>query len=483
MHEPQEGKDMDRRDTVRERFEALEQQTEPLQYETQALKAHTYTVERQLRWWRLLWGVAALGFALLAVPRLVQAKTFSCGAGDVSCLIDAIHEANANGEANTIRLAAGTYTLTAVDNDTEGPNGLPSVTSTLTLQGAGADTTVIERASSTTLFRLLHVATTGELTLEGLTVSGGNVGFSDFGGGLFNRGVLALEHTTVSHNVADGGGGLFNGGGVVTIARSTIRENDAGHPGGGIYVEGGVVTILRSTLADNFADGGGALLLSFFGSPSTVVITESAIVDNRSFVQEGGGLAVGSRGVLVATNTTIARNSGGADPGGGVASFGTSILTNCTVTENSVNGFGGGVSGAVALQNTIVALNTGFGGESADCLGPVTSLGNNLIGDPIGFFARCTITLQPTDRTGDPGLATFRDNGRPGNGHFPLLKTSQAIDAGNKAECPRTDQLGRLRLGPCDIGAIEFRHRDNRQHDEEDEHHDKDLAAAAPASQ
>jgi hypothetical protein len=106
-------------------------------------------------------------------------------------------------------------------------------------------------------------------------------------------------------------------------------------------------------------------------------------------------------------------------------------------------------------------------------------LGTNLIGDPTG----CPITLQASDLTGDPGLAPYRDNGRPGNGHFPLLKTSQARDAGNKAECPRTDQLGRLRLGPCDIGAIEFRHRDNRQHDEKEEHHDKDLAAAAPASQ
>jgi hypothetical protein len=79
----------------------------------------------------------------------------------------------------------------------------------------------------------------------------------------------------------------------VTIARRTIRENDALHPGGGIHVEGGVVTILRSTLADNFADGGGALALGVFEflseAPSTVVITESAVVDNESFVPGGVG--------------------------------------------------------------------------------------------------------------------------------------------------------------------------------------------------
>jgi hypothetical protein len=431
---------------------------------------------------------------LLGSWQMGHAAEFTCPAGDsgVTCLIAAIHEANANGEANTIRLKAGTYTLTVVDNTTDGPNGLPSVTSTLTIQGAGAEATSLERAPGAPGFRLLHVAATGGLTLEGLTVRGGNVGISGSGGGLFNRGVLALEHTTVRHNAADGGGGLFSSGGVVTIARSTIRENDAVHPGGGIYVEGGVVTILRSTLADNFADGGGALALGLFSffveSPSTVVITESAIVDNESFVQSGGGLVAGSNGVLVVTNTTIARNrirGGFAGSATGVESFGLSILTNCTVTENSGPfDVTGAVGGAVALQNTLVALNTGLGGRSADCIGPVTSLGNNLIGDPIGLidifpdFALCSITLQPTDRTGDPGLATYRDNGRPGNGHFPLLKTSQAIDAGNKAECPRTDQLGRLRLGPCDIGAIEFRQRDNRQDDEK-----QDLAAAIPASQ
>jgi len=44
----------------------------------------------------------------------------------------------------------------------------------------------------------------------------------------------------------------------------------------------------------------------------------------------------------------------------------------------------------------------------------------------------------------------------PGHGHFPLLEGSPAIDAGNDAFCPSTDQLGQPRVGVCDIGAIEF---------------------------
>jgi hypothetical protein len=81
------------------------------------------------------------------------------------------------------------------------------------------------------------------------------------------------------------------------------------------------------------------------------------------------------------------------------------------------------------------------------------ALGTNLVGNPTG----CTITLQPTDLTGDPGLGEFIDDGTPGNGHFPLVSGSPAIDAGNEdATCPRTDQLGQPRVGRCDIGAIEF---------------------------
>jgi hypothetical protein len=97
-------------------------------------------------------------FCVLALPPLGQAAVFQCGAGDVACLIAAINDANVNGEENTITLAAGTYTLTAVDNDTDGPNGLPSITSMLTIRGVEAEATIIERVGSAPDFRLMHVA-------------------------------------------------------------------------------------------------------------------------------------------------------------------------------------------------------------------------------------------------------------------------------------------------------------------------------------
>ena len=149
--------------------------------------------------------------------------------------------------------------------------------------------------------------------------------------------------------------------------------------------------------------------------------------------------------------------------------------TNSTLADNHAasfalgdRGIGGGIIAAegatVKLLNTILARNTvGSGGVGPDCDGPVTSLGNNIVGDASG----CTITLLPSDLTGDPGLDAFTDNGTPGNGHFPLLPTSQAIDTGNDAVCPRRDQLGQRRINIrrvgtsiCDIGAIEFHPHD-----------------------
>src|SRR5437867_12528855 len=108
--------------------------------------------------------VAGLVVAL-GIARPVSAALFICASGDVACLIAAINTANANGESNLIRLGAGAFTLTAVNNDTDGSNGLPSVTSPLTIGGFGAGNTIIERAATAPLFRVFHVGQSGLLNL------------------------------------------------------------------------------------------------------------------------------------------------------------------------------------------------------------------------------------------------------------------------------------------------------------------------------
>jgi hypothetical protein len=130
----------------------------------------------------------------------------------------------------------------------------------------------------------------------------------------------------------------------------------------------------------------------------------------------------------------------------------TSIVTliNNTLADNTAVS-GGGLAnfddhgGMVSMQNTLLARKWSQIGVEAgsDCFGPITSLGTNLVGDITG----CIIALQPADLTGDPGLASFADDGLPGHGHVPLLGTGQATNAGSNEVCPETDQLGQRRVG------------------------------------
>ncbi len=148
-------------------------------------------------------------------------------------------------KSNTIRLEAGTYTLTAFDNDNlagDGANGLPSVTGPLTIRGRAAAATIIERAGTAPLFRLFHIAVTGSLQLEDLTVRGGSsASTAPFrGGGILNHGRLIMADCLLTENSVDhgaalprlGGGGFFSDG-VAVIERSSITLNVASGDGAG----------------------------------------------------------------------------------------------------------------------------------------------------------------------------------------------------------------------------------------------------------
>lgn len=100
--------------------------------------------------------------------------TLTVAAGDTAGLISAIEAANAIPDPDTICLAAGsTYTLTAAHNTQSGANGLPPITTDITIVGNGA---TITRDPAAPPFRLLLVTATGALTLEDVTLAGGLAG-------------------------------------------------------------------------------------------------------------------------------------------------------------------------------------------------------------------------------------------------------------------------------------------------------------------
>src|SRR5262245_16366965 len=139
-------------------------------------------------------------------------------------LIEAIVNANndaathadcpAGSGADTIVLPANAnLILSAVDNNSYlGPAGLPKITSQITIEGNGA---TIAREGNAPAFRLMSVASIGNLTLENMTLSGGS-------GGVVNFGILIIKKSTISGNTGGSGGGVSNWYGALTIENSTI---------------------------------------------------------------------------------------------------------------------------------------------------------------------------------------------------------------------------------------------------------------------
>ena len=401
--------------------------------------------ERRPKLFRNL-GIQLVVYALLIffTPPLLSAAVFHIPAGDVPGLIAAINTANQNGQQNTINLAPGTFTLTTVDNF-DGPSsrgtGLPVISTNITIRGESDVTTIIQRDLNAPLFRIFRVDIAGTLTLEHVAIKGGNVFGGTGGGGILNFGVTNIVNSTVLKNSAGDadGGGIFNLAGTLNIAHSFIVNNLGDVAGSGITNQAGILNLTDSTVSQNFFSAG-----IVTGGPTTI--------KNSTIEFNGDGRGAGGIDDRFATleiiNSTIAHNDGE-----GLANFlGTIRITNSTIADNSAAISNDG--GTVELQNAIIAKNdqSRFGSPAIACQGVISSAGNNLIEDPF----KCPIQLLPSDLVGDPGLGNFIDDGAPGQGRFPLLAGSQAINAGNDAACFATDQLDTPRNGGCDIGAVEF---------------------------
>jgi hypothetical protein len=398
----------------------------------------------------------------------------------VPCLINAINAANATAQPDTIRLAGGIYALKRADNTTDGPNGLPSITSKIEITDKGSKQTVIQRDPSVDgELRIVHVAESGDLTLSGVAVKKGRG--SDFvrtASGVFNRGIVRIFNSTVSENFAAfATAGVENAGsGTMVIVDSFITDNMGvdGATAGGI-LNAGEMEISRSTIANNCGESSGGVANIVGGK---LEISESSITRNSAHVAIGGGGGILNAETLTITNTSVIENGVACNlalPFGAAAASLTLIggraiyniggnvtINSSTIVRNvpDVNGLAsGGIfinEGTIELQNTILAGNASSQ-VPGDCFtagnGDIISLGNNLIGDPTG----CDIDLLESDVTGDAGLGVFTDNGNAGNGHVPLLASSRAINHGDESSCPKRDQLGNKRKKPCDIGAVEVR--------------------------
>jgi len=388
-----------------------------------------------------------------------------------------------------------------VDNVDAGgcPNGLPAVTSRITIYGNGHTVRALGG------FRLFD-STQGDLTLDHITVRDGSLEFCR-GAGI--NGVVTLVDSTVTNNFSlDRGAGVA--GSSVRLLRSAVSENR----GSGVFVQGTLVVydsqivgnkgsgfnftdtaggievhgsadIENTTIADNIIGGttgiGGGVY-----ADGDITIGGSTISGNIAIgdFALGGGIFLYS-GTLSVVNSTVANNLA-HDPslvsfggsGGGIFSSsaagplsgpgGAVTITHSTITGNSAlgnglgpnAGLGGGVRvDSLVLSNSIIANNTATIIGGADCTAnSVRFKGVNLIGDGSCFAA------AEGQLTGDPMLSPLADNGGPTLTKLPK-PGSPVIDRIPKVDgrCQgaagiRDDQRGVKRPqkgGNCDIGAVE----------------------------
>jgi CSLREA domain-containing protein len=317
--------------------------------------------------------------------------------GDDCTLRAAVQEASADPAPDVITLPAATYTLHYAGFDDEGGYGDLDVFGSVTIEGAGARSTIIDVNGAEIGDRGFQVMAGASLTIDGVTILNGDTAIYPSSGGAFhNAGILVIRDSTIADSVATQGGAIQNNG-TLAILSSTISGNRAiafGH-GGAIYNDG-AMDITNSTISGNTSEG------------------------------VGGGIAGTNPSVTGLMNVTITDNHGSR--GGGISSTGT-----------------------VRIQNTIIASNTDDEG-APNCAANFTSLGHNLIGAP----AACGGTVG-SDLTDTPAtLGPLANNGGPTDTHAPLAG-SAAIDAGDDDACPPADQRGTPRPNgaACDIGAVE----------------------------
>lgn len=281
------------------------------------------------------------------------------GAGS---LRQALADANANGEADTIELSAisgQTITLSS--------GQLENYDDDVTINGAGV--TVDADGASRALYSKYSSLEINDLTITGgEAVDAPNRGGSPIGGGLlfFSYGEgLTLNRTTITGNSAFAGGGVFfYAYGEVTISDSVISGNTAKYDGGGMYgLAYGDITVSDSTISGNTVDGpanpmAGPWLPEAILDRDVRQLSESRLAQRGDGGGFGGGGALRSDSSIRIERSTISGNEIVDGDVGGILLDASSVeLIDSTVSGNSATNLAGGV-GILAYDSARITNST-----------------------------------------------------------------------------------------------------------------------------
>jgi len=324
---------------------------------------------------------------------------------------NALSIADSNREDDTINVAEGRYNITSTlyYSSCNGDSGHE-----LTIQGAGADKTVLDGGGSV---QILYIDTD-----------------------------------------ADNNGG--DSGGDVTIKGVGFNEGFGWGDGGGMYVDGWSInlTIKECAFSKNHTyldvygngNGGGVYVWTFKG---TVTITNNTFSRNSADLDGGGVDAYSKSGTITITNNTFSGNSVKYGYGGGVHVR----LRYDSATLNIYNNI---LFGNMANDGDDLYV---YSDGDGNYIGSIVNLYNNDFSGNADFDTGQSwdlyITLTDNYHHAD-NIQKDPQFVDPENGDFHLKSNSPCIDRGNNSapELPDTDFEGNPRIvgSAPDIGADEY---------------------------
>ncbi len=170
-------------------------------------------------------------------------------AANVCTLRAAVEQANSLPGADVITVGARTISL----------GSALTITSNLTVQGAGAESTILTGSGSHVMMSVTNGSVTiSDMTITGATSVGGAQAVNQTGG------VVTLDRMRISGNNASSLGGTYGPvyvqNATMTVRDSEISGNTATSTSGSVYGSGlavyaGTVSVVNSTIADNTANG------------------------------------------------------------------------------------------------------------------------------------------------------------------------------------------------------------------------------------
>lgn len=380
-----------------------------------------------------------LFFLIILTTGVLPVKAATYSVGTPAELINAINSFT----SGDIILFTDDITLTAVENVSNGSNGLPVITATaITIDGNGF---TLSRDLTAPDFRFFEIAPNLEVIIQNLTITGGSTTLN--GGAIYvdNLSYLGLLNVRIVDNFAvSRGGAIFGNTAFLEIIDSTISSN-RGDNGGAIYQSNGYLSLTDTTINNNQAVWGGGIHLS----GATSHVDGSTISGNTADY----GAGIFNSDIFNMTNSTISGNI--ATDGGGILNTGTATINNSTIVLNqAVNGAGIRNDGTITLTNSIVSGNNG----SSDCeniAGTIVTNGNNITGHS-GSSNGCpagATDIIPAGALNSIINTTLADNGGLTQTH-EIVFGSPAIDASG-AGATANDQRGVAATGIRDIGAFE----------------------------